>query len=745
MGKSGSAKKHTGLYQLILCNVLLIAAAVLFTVRYSRSIQAQKEAVARQTFCTNVDTMRQISERYLDEELGNVKSWKAYIESRHMTKDEALDYIRVIEDGSIGEAHIVNMQTYDAWSTNEIGGDNSIQIYRKSFQSENQYVREWLGTTQKIFDGEKCVLSLYSLWESGRNVVSVGTRVTLREENGTDRDYLLLRAILISHIKELWVFPTGFTGAEIGLITTKADYVVPSESMKSSNFMEFVRYYNFADDYNGADRLLAQLKEQDNGVLELYNSKKPRQLCYWYYSRLENFENMDIVGYIPEENLSAGVDSLSIVYVVAALMLLIGLINAAYVLSINRRLKATTKEAERANQSKTQFLSTMSHDIRTPLNAVLGMTELAQNRIDDKEYVKECLGKISVSGNHLLTLVNDVLEISRVESGRIHVNPMPFDVKLMISGLESISRSQAIGHGLDFRVETGALPSPVLIGDRLRLTQIYLNLLNNAVKYTKPGGYVKLKTWEEETAEGDKMTLACVVEDSGVGMSPEFQKTMYESFTRVADSRTDKIQGTGLGLAIVRKMVDLMEGTIACDSAPGKGTTFTVRIPLAVSQQLPETVELGEQGENARCDLSGLPILIAEDNDLNWEIISTMLESYGIRCTRAENGRECVDMLTAAPAGTYAMVLMDIQMPVMNGLEAARALRGSERADLRQIPIAAMTADAFAEDVQNCIEAGMNGHVAKPIEIDKVLSTIRRLLAKAKDDAFNNRVEEREK
>lgn len=734
MGKTGSEKKHTSLYLLILCNVLLIAAAVGFTVRYSRSIQEQKEAVSLQNFCANVDTMRQISERYLDGELENAKSWKAYIESQHMTKEEALSYIRTIADGSVGEAHIVDMQSYEAWSTNETGGSNGIKIYRQSSQSKDQYVKEWLGTTRKIFEGQKCVLSLYSLWESGRNVISVGTRVTLREADGRDRDYLLLRAILISHMKELWVFPTGFDGAEIGMITTKADYVVPSESMKSSNFMEFVRYYNFPDDYNGADKLLAQLKEQDSGLMELYNSKKPRQLCCWYYSRLEGFADMDILGYIPEENLAAGVDSLSIVYVVAALMLLIGVLNAVYILSINRRLKATTREAERANHSKTQFLSTMSHDIRTPLNAVLGMTELAQSRIDDREYVKECLGKISVSGNHLLTLVNDVLEISRVESGRIHISPMPFDVKLMVSGLESITNSQATGHGLDFQVEVGALPSPVLIGDKLRLTQIYLNLLNNAVKYTPPGGFVKLRIWEEPEAEEEKVMLVCVVEDSGVGMSPEFQKTMYESFTRVADSRTDKIQGTGLGLAIVKRMVDLMEGTITCSSALNKGTTFTVQIPLSPSTEAVEAPEEEHRSRNAERDLNGLSVLIAEDNDLNWEIISTMLENHGIRCTRAENGRICVDMLTAAPPETYAMVLMDIQMPVMNGLEATRALRSGIRADLKQIPIVAMTADAFAEDVQNCMEAGMNGHVAKPIEIEKVLSTIRKLLARAKAD-----------
>ena len=725
-------RRYTGIVLLVLCNAALIAAAVLFTVWYSRNIQQEKELSMKEAFCSNVDTMRQISERYLDEQLDNANSWKSYIEDRHMTKDEALAYIAGIENAETGEAHIVDMETYEAWTTNRQGSDNYVNIYWRAYCKEGEYAREWLRTAEKIFNGQKCVLGRYKILETGRNVIGVGTRITLREADGSDRDYLLVRAILVSHMKELWIFPTGFPTAEIGMITTKADYVVASDAMKSDNFMEFVRYYNFRDDYNGADRLLEQLKTQDSGVLELYNSKKPQQLCCWYYSRLENFDDVDILGYIPEEDLIPTVESLSIVIVVAGLTLLIGIINAVYILSINRRLRATTKEAEQASRSKTQFLSTMSHDIRTPLNAVLGMTELAQNRIGDTAYVKECLRKISVSGNHLLTLINDVLEISRVESGKININPAPFDVALMISGLESITRSQATGHGLDFEVEVGELPHAALMGDKLRLTQVYLNLLNNAVKYTRPGGKVELKVWEEDAADAEKTTLACVVRDSGVGMSPEFQKTMYESFTRVADSRTDKIQGTGLGLAIVKRMVDLMDGTIECESIPDVGTTFTVRIPL-VPAVLAADASAGHPAEDAGRDLQGVRVLIAEDNELNWEIISTMLEDCGIHCTRAENGRECLDMLLSAGPGTYEAVLMDIQMPVMNGLDATRALRACGRADLRRMPIIAMTADAFAEDVQNCIDAGMNAHVAKPIEIEKVLTTLRRVLVKAKN------------
>lgn len=225
---------------------------------------------------------------------------------------------------------------------------------------------------------------------------------------------------------------------------------------------------------------------------------------------------------------------------------------------------------------------------------------------------------------------------------------MPFDVRELVSELESITRSQAVGYGLDFEVRFKDLPEPCLMGDKLRLTQVYLNLLNNAVKYTDAGG----------------VTLACVVADTGIGMSPEFQKTMYDSFPRVADSRIDNIQGTGLGLAIVKRMVDLMDGTIDCASTEGSGTTFTVRIPLtAVPVSASVQEEHKEKRQELRSDLTGVNVLIAEDNDVNWEIIPEMLDGYGIRCERAENGRVCVDKLTA----TYDLVLMDIQMPVLGG------------------------------------------------------------------------------
>lgn len=271
------------------------------------------------------------------------------------------------------------------------------------------------------------------------------------------------------------------------------------------------------------------------------------------------------------------------------------------------------------------------------------------------------------------------------------------------------------------------------MGDKLRLNQVYLNLLNNAVKYTRSGGTVRLEVREETIPERpEEVMLVCVISDNGIGMSEDFQKTMYDSFSRASDSRINKIQGTGLGLAIVKRMVDRMEGTVECQSAEGKGTTFTVKIPLSIAKEtdMPRWEDTPENGGGSG-DLVGVHLLVAEDNDLNWEIIETVLTDQGIQCDRAENGRVCVEMLRAAPPKTYELVLMDIQMPEMNGLEATRVLRKSDRADLRTIPIVAMTADAFAEDVQNCLNAGMNAHLAKPVDVEKVLMTIRRLRDKS--------------
>ena len=724
--------ERTGKLLLVLCNVILLLAVIGFAIGYSSSVRADQQQTARDTFCSTVETMKQISIRYLDGERNYVRDWAAYIEDQNMTEDEALEYLRTINSSSDCVAHIVDMDTFAARSSYRRTDGDDVSTYQTFLQREQNgdtNMQLFVENMQRMYSGKAAVLGKYKIYESQITAISVGERVNLKQADGSTKGYLLLRVIPVESMKKNWIFPTEYAAAEIGLITQTCDYVIASNAMRSENFIEFVRAYSFPNDYNKADELLTRLAENSSGLLSLKNSKG--EDCYWYYSRLDGYEGLDILGYIPQAKLYRTHDNWTLVVLICGTVLLLALLDGAYILSINRRLRETAKLAEQASEAKTQFLSSMSHDIRTPLNAVLGMTELAKKRVDDAPYVQECLNKISVSGGHLLTLINDVLEISKVESGKTTLNPAPFAVDELVDNLESITRSQADGRGLQFTVERPPLAYPALVGDKLRLSQVYLNLLTNAVKYTNAGGAVRLEVQEEPCAEEGKAVLVCSVADNGIGMSEEFQQTMYDSFARAADSRIDKTQGTGLGLAIVRRMVELMGGTVDCASTLGEGTTFTVRIalPTARVEDLPRTAAVPENDADGG-DLNGVRILIAEDNDLNWEIIQTMLEEQGIRCTRAEDGQKCIDQLMEAPPDTYDLVLMDVQMPVLNGRDAARWLRRCERADLRSIPIAAMTADAFAEDVQACLDAGMDAHLAKPVDLEKVLATIRRLRRK---------------
>lgn len=712
--------RHAGKIVLILCNSALVLAVVAFVVHYTAGVRTDQESMARDSFCNTVETMKQLSVRYLDSEQRIAEDWAAYIEHENMDIDEALAYLCAASSSQERYAHLVDMDTLEARSSYLRSDGDSVSAYQRFAEPTWNSGQSMIETMRLMFSGETSVLGRYKIIESQMTVVSVGTRVTLRTADGGQKPYLLLRVIPIESIRKLWIFPLNYPDAEIGLIRTNCDYVIPSNAMRSENFLEFIRAYNYADDYNGVDALLPLLQNTDSGLLAYNNSRG--EMCYWYYSALDGYSGQLILGYVPQKTLAASDTGVPASLIIGALMLALMLIDGTYILNINRRLRVSVKLAEQASEAKTQFLSTMSHDIRTPLNAVLGMTKLAQDHIADRPYVENCLKKISVSGGHLLTLINDILELSRVESGKTVLSPAPFAVEELVGRLDSITRTQAEERGQHFTVQLHDLITPYLVGDKLRLSQIYLNLLNNAVKYTRPGGHIRLEMRETPTEDG-LVSLVCVIADDGIGMSPEFQATMYDSFSRAKDGRIDKTQGTGLGLAIVQRMVDMMEGTILCKSEPGKGTTFTVRIPLQTTDHADRPAAQTAESDD---DLQGTRLLVAEDNDLNWEIISALLDEHGILCDRAENGRVCVRMLEDAPPDTYALVLMDVQMPELNGRDAAREIRKSARQDLREIPIAAMTADAFAEDMQACLDAGMDMHLSKPVEIDKVLRAIRR-------------------
>lgn len=399
-------------------------------------------------------------------------------------------------------------------------------------------------------------------------------------------------------------------------------------------------------------------------------------------------------------------------------------------LHVNDALREATQvirnaaEAQKnANEAKTRFLSTMSHDIRTPMNVISGMTELAARRVDEAEYVAECLGKIKIASNHLLTLTNDILDISKVETGNITLNISRFSIAALVKNIEEIMKPQAMEKEQQIELKRCFGKIEFLFGDELRINQIFINLISNAIKYTPKKGQVRVDILIEEV-DDSKVQLICIVEDNGIGMSEDFQKKMYDVFARETDGRVNKIEGTGLGLAICKQMIDLMGGTIQCESKEGLGTKFTVKILLEKA----ESLDIAESIENEKkeASLSGMRVLVAEDNDLNWEMIESIFEIYDINADRVENGRQCVEYLEQAEKGIYEAVLMDVQMPILNGKEATKQIRKSQKEWVRNIPIMAMTADAFAEDIEECLEVGMNGHIAKPIDVKKLLCELQK-------------------
>ena len=389
-------------------------------------------------------------------------------------------------------------------------------------------------------------------------------------------------------------------------------------------------------------------------------------------------------------------------------------------------VEAALEVAEKASKAKTDFLSNMSHDIRTPMNAIIGITTLMKNELHQPEKLAEHLGKLETSGRLLLGIINDILDMSRIESGKTTLNIEKTNLPQQVSQLDSIIRQQASQRRQTFTVENHVQHENVL-ADPNRLNQVLMNILSNAVKYTPQGGHIRLDV-EELTHTEHYAKYRFVVQDDGIGMSEAYQKTLFEPFTREEKSGTNRVQGTGLGMAITKSIVDLMGGTIHVESAPGKGSRFEVvlEFPIDAEADKVQTASALPEEAEAVSPLSGMKFLCAEDNAINAEILEMLLETKGASCTICSNGQEIVDAFASVKPGEYDMILMDVQMPVMDGLEATRRIRNGENPLGRTIPILAMTANAFLEDMQKSKEAGMDEHLSKPVDIAALEQTVKR-------------------
>ena len=384
---------------------------------------------------------------------------------------------------------------------------------------------------------------------------------------------------------------------------------------------------------------------------------------------------------------------------------------------------AIAEEANRANAAKTDFLSRIAHDIRTPMNALRGFTSITRQHLNDPEKVREGLDKIEISGRYLQQIVEDVMDLSKIEGGQMELHWKENSVAEIFRQFSDTAEGTLPEKQLEFRCVTRDIQYDRIVVDDLRLRQIYMNLLSNAIKYTPEGGSVSFEMFEAPCQTPGKIKLIAVVQDTGIGMSEEFMQNMYTKFSRAVDTRVNKVRGTGLGLAIVKQLVDLMGGTIEVQSALGKGTTFrvTFQVTYLEGEQPAAKPEVDLEGAKRRC--AGMHLLVAEDNDLNYEVASELLALYDITCDRAEDGSVCVEKFQTAAPGTYDAILMDLQMPVMDGIQATSAIRHLSRSDSKSIPILAMTASALQQDITDCLSA-MNAHLAKPLEINKLLEVL---------------------
>ncbi len=387
-------------------------------------------------------------------------------------------------------------------------------------------------------------------------------------------------------------------------------------------------------------------------------------------------------------------------------------------------------QANKANKAKSAFLSNMSHDIRTPMNAIVGFTSLAIAHIDNKEQVEEYLGKIMTSGNHLLSLINDVLDMSRIESGKIQLEEKPCSLTDILQGLRNILQADALAKQLELQIEAVDVQNEEFYCDKLRLNQVLLNLLGNSVKYTDAGGSVSLKVKEKPGVPAGYANYEFYVQDSGRGMSKEFVSHIFEPFEREKNSTISGIQGTGLGMAITKNIVDMMDGSIEVKSEQGVGTevtvSFTFRLNMGEKISTEQAIEK-KAGREPEKLLTGR-ILLVEDVELNQEIAVAILGDAGFETEVAGNGQIAVEMLKKSKPGYYKLVLMDVQMPVMNGYEATKTIRKLDDKELAAIPIIAMTANAFEEDKREALKCGMNGHIAKPIDVENLLATLEKIL-----------------
>ena len=583
----------------------------------------------------------------------------------------------------------------------------------------------------------------------GNEVVLFGVNADYPMKDGT-RSIALVAAVPIENISAMLGTDEENAIIHSHIIRNDGSFIISDMSSEYVDYFQslYIRYQNYNTDQ--IDEYIEELsnamhkKEDYSGILNFgKNSQQvyctPLPYSEWYLLTVLPFGTLNQT--MENLNQKSTIATIFVCTIILIVLLFIFFIYFKMTCQQLNDLEQAREEALAATKAKSVFLSNMSHDIRTPMNAIVGMTTIATVHIDDKEQVQNCLKQITLSSKHLLGLINDVLDMSKIESGKMTLTAEPISLHEVIEGVVGIVQTQANAKNQIFNVHTDNIVSENIYCDSVRLNQVLLNLLSNAVKYTQEEGTIQLSLFQEKApAEKGESYIRThiVVTDNGKGMTEEFITHVFDSYAREDNMRIHKTEGAGLGMAITKYIVDAMEGTITVDSKLNKGTPFHVTLDLKKSDAnennriLParKTPASKETPDNSDIDtnLSGKRILVAEDNDINWEILYELLSHIGMELIWAENGQICLDKFQESEQGYYDAILMDVRMPVMGGYDSAKNIRASNHPDAKTIPIIAMTADAFSDDIKQCLDSGMNAHTSKPINLDEVISLLKKYI-----------------
>lgn len=717
---------------ILLINIAIILIIMAIVIGYSYFSSKAKKAKTLRDFEDVTMNIIQPTKNYLYGVQQIVNSWGHYINSQSMTMEQSLEFLNKAKPRNYDiDIQVLYLDEFENYGY-AIGSDLKSSSQNSSTTNVNKLkIRYYWDTlfldcddnSLTINDDEKIHMTrMFTNQVNGKQSVAFYHPILLKnEETGDFQNAVVMYVISVTSFDyNLKITNSNFHTVNFVIVTQNGDYISRNAHFKNTNVFEFLNSYN---NYSSSQLEEIQKSIQNGNGIFIAKNSTGENVYIAYASDLDE-NGFIIVSMLSNDEILQKSQNFSLPLTIGFGLFALLFFNIIIVLIINKKLNNAVQQADNANQAKSDFLSSVSHDIRTPLNAIIGFTSIAQQQLENKEQLKDKLTKISLAGQHLLMLINDVLDISQIENQGIILEPKPTSIKDILTTLQSVTESIAKNKNINLELVMKNIEYPYIEADKLRLNQIYVNLVGNALKYTENDGYVKFTLEEISSTQKDKICLKATISDTGIGMSKDFLPHMFEAFIRQEDNRTSKIAGTGLGLAITKHLVDLMDGTINCESELDKGTTFTVEITFPISK---EQIDIEEKKIISNED--DLYVLVAEDNDINWEIDESMLDMNGIKSERAENGEIAIQMLKQNP-DKYSLILMDIRMPVMDGLEATKKIRSDNDVKINSIPIIALTADAFSENVNECIQCGMNAHIAKPIQMDTLMNAINKYKSK---------------